>query len=455
MVDMVTVTAYGGANEIGGNKILLEDGDARIFLDFGESFSFGEDFFYDFLKPRKANGLEVYFEFGLVPKLPGIYSKRMLELTDVKYQKPAVDAIVVSHGHSDHIGHLGLLDETIPIYIGHGTRRILALYHELYYWLWDTGEHADIREFTSGQRFRIRHLEIEPVHVDHSIPGAYGFIIHTSKGPIVYTGDFRLHGPRSDMSMEFMRKAAAVKPYALICEGTRMGVETEKDHSEEEVEKKAGEIIRSAKGLVLASFSMSNVDRFMGFYRAAKSNGRILAIDTRHAHILHHLREKIPALPDVLTDEWIRVYYRMEESRTFCPGDYDFREQKFMKRMVTYRDISANQQKYVMHLGFNRLMELVYLQPKDAEFIYSMSEHFYEGEDNEDEKRIWENWMRHFNIRFHKLHSSGHITRKDLETFIKTVAPKILVPVHTNAAAEFKALHPDVRMPEKGKPIEL
>ena len=59
---MTSLTFYGGANEIGGNKILLEDKDAKIYLDFGESFNFGEDYFYEYLAPRTANGLEVLFE---------------------------------------------------------------------------------------------------------------------------------------------------------------------------------------------------------------------------------------------------------------------------------------------------------------------------------------------------------------------------------------------------------
>jgi mRNA degradation ribonuclease J1/J2 len=41
---MISLTFYGGAGEIGGNKILLESGGAKVYLDFGESFDFGEDY---------------------------------------------------------------------------------------------------------------------------------------------------------------------------------------------------------------------------------------------------------------------------------------------------------------------------------------------------------------------------------------------------------------------------
>jgi mRNA degradation ribonuclease J1/J2 len=51
-----------------------------------------------------------------------------------------------------------------------------------------------IETFTTGGKFKIGSLEVEPIHVDHSVPGVYGFIIYTSESPIVYPGDIRLHG---------------------------------------------------------------------------------------------------------------------------------------------------------------------------------------------------------------------------------------------------------------------
>jgi ribonuclease J len=453
---MVSLTFYGGANEIGGNKILLEDKGARIYLDFGQSFDFGQEFFYEYLQPRAANGLEVYFEFGLLPKVPKLYSKDMLELTKLKYEKPDIDAVFISHSHSDHVNHLPFLDESIPVYMGHGTHRILEIYHKLYSSMCDIGEHIDLRFFKSGDKIKIKHLVIEPIHVEHSIPGAYGFVIHTSKGSIIYTGDLRMHGPKSDMTTEFIKKAAKSKPIALLTEGTRMGYETEHNNTEEEVEQKATKIVSESKGIVFAYFSMSNVDRFMSFYRAAVKNGRKLVVDTKFAYVLDNLKEKIPELPDIVTDDNLRVYFRLSKTGAFVEKDYLVYERKFIPRMITYKELSKNQSKFVMHMSFYKLMELCYLKPKNGDYIYSSSEHFLEGEDNEDERVVLENWMKHFGVKFHKnVHCSGHASKEDIEKMVKQIKPKILVPMHTQSAKEFMKLHANVLIPEKEKRIEL
>ena len=84
---MTSLTFYGGVNEIGGNKILLEDKGTKIFLDFGQSFTFGEEYFTSWLQPRGLNGLGDYFEFNLLPKLRGLCSKGMLAHEKAIYKK--------------------------------------------------------------------------------------------------------------------------------------------------------------------------------------------------------------------------------------------------------------------------------------------------------------------------------------------------------------------------------
>src|SRR4030043_2269024 len=70
---MVRLTFYGGVNEIGGNKILLEDGPAKLLLDFGFPYKRHKLFYEEYLKPRSGAGLLDPLALGLIPPLEGIY----------------------------------------------------------------------------------------------------------------------------------------------------------------------------------------------------------------------------------------------------------------------------------------------------------------------------------------------------------------------------------------------
>lgn len=70
---MSFITCYGGVNEIGGNKILLEDGERRVFFDFGKPFGrYGSFFDGVFVRERASRGLLDVLALGLVPPLRGL-----------------------------------------------------------------------------------------------------------------------------------------------------------------------------------------------------------------------------------------------------------------------------------------------------------------------------------------------------------------------------------------------
>jgi len=165
---MTTLTFYGGVNEIGGNKILLDDNGTRIFLDFGQSFSFGEDYFNSWLQPRQINGLGDYFEFDLLPNICGLYDEEQLEGTRIDYCEPEVDAIILSHAHFDHMAHISFVDRKIPVYCGETTLKFIKSMETT--GGTDFGEH-DYKTFRTGSRIRMGSIEVEPIHVDHSIHG--------------------------------------------------------------------------------------------------------------------------------------------------------------------------------------------------------------------------------------------------------------------------------------------
>jgi len=99
---MTSLTFYGGVNEIGGNKILLEDKDTKVFLDFGKGFSRRAKFFEEYINPRTANGISDFLEMGLIPDIKGAYRNDLLTLAERKPEEPEIDAVLLTHAHADH-----------------------------------------------------------------------------------------------------------------------------------------------------------------------------------------------------------------------------------------------------------------------------------------------------------------------------------------------------------------
>ena len=122
---MVSLTFYGGINEIGGNKILLEDKKDRIFLDFGMSFGTYFKYFDAYLQPRKLNGMGDFYELGLLPKVGGIYRGDYLEWMGEKQTQLDCNGVFIYHAHADHIGYVHFLREDLPIFATKESHKIM------------------------------------------------------------------------------------------------------------------------------------------------------------------------------------------------------------------------------------------------------------------------------------------------------------------------------------------
>ncbi|RMF88762.1 MAG: MBL fold metallo-hydrolase [Methanobacteriota archaeon] len=446
---MTSLTFYGGVGEIGGNKILLEDGDTRVFLDFGQPFTFGEDFFTGYLAPRERFGLRDYFALKLMPEIPGLYSEKVLEPTDFPYSQPEFDAVFISHIHYDHVAHLSFLDEEIPVYLGETALRMLES--------WTTtmrnsfGEHP-FHTFKTGDRLKVGSLEIEPVHVDHSTPSAYGFIIHTSEGSIAYTGDFRLHGPHAWMSRDFIERLEKETLEALICEGTRVApVEKRENLSEEGVFKRADRLIKQAKGLVITTFYGRDIDRMKTYHELAKRNNRRFVVSAKTAHLLKALVSD-PGIdvPDPTGDEHMLIYSRDMLRR-------DAWERALLDEhagaCVTSEYIREHQEEIILHLDFTQLTELIDIRPKEGSiFINSLSEPF-EEDDIEDE--IKNNWLSFFNLPRYQAHASGHCSKEEIFQALRKAKARSVFPVHTEHPEMFKEVAKEAVVVEKERTYRL
>src|SRR5207245_11637775 len=138
-------------------------------------------------------------------------------------------------------------------------------------------------------------------------------VLHTSIGTLAYSGDFRAHGPRSDLTQDFSEKAEKSNPELFLCEGTNL---VRGDlQSEAEVVDKVDHVVRKTNGLVLANFSTADVDRLRTFYEIAKKNNRVLAVSLRQAHLLQALvKDKQLAIQAIFHYPSVSVYQRSQKT---------------------------------------------------------------------------------------------------------------------------------------------
>jgi len=456
----IRITVFGGAGEIGGNQILVESKETRLFLDFGRNFSRESEFFVEpFLKARKPEHL---LKLGLMPNLPGLYGDQ---------EETPFDAILLSHAHLDHMDYVRYVNRHIPLCAGEGTWRVIFAREvtsprKAEYRLAGHDKHArTIQEsmtpspeftfipFRTGHKLQLGDFEVIPVHVDHSVPAAYGYLLEGPEGRVAYTGDFRFHGPRADMSKEFVQRIEGVD--ILIMEGTS-ALES-RLFSEAEVKERAQRLVSNRKGLVAASFSSVDLDRLRTFYQVALNTGRELVISMRQACLMEALRPEIERgiIKDIFKvgDPGIRIYAREKEF------NYNW-EERIANQFGTVDSswVSQNQSKIILFATYYDMLELLEAEPgPDSIYIYSESEPWDEEGEIEFEKLS--NWLDFLGMPMFQIHASGHASSMELKEVVERVRPRHLVLVHCAAPMLFKKflgnLPVNVICPERGRPIEF
>ncbi|MEM3752771.1 MAG: MBL fold metallo-hydrolase [Candidatus Bathyarchaeia archaeon] len=445
------LTFYGGVNEIGGNKILLKDGDVKVFFDFGMSFALRRQYYSPpLLSPKSEKSLQ---ELGVLPKIDGVY-----KFDD---KPPEVDAIFISHGHMDHSAYLSFIKREIPVYCGETTRIILQAFGEIRKTdLEFNVEGIGFKDFRTGKTVNVDDgLKIEPIHVDHSVPGAYGFIIHTSSGTVVYTGDFRVHGTKPEMTRDFVEKAKEAEPVAVITEATNMTGATVS--SEDDVERKLNQIVEQTSGIVLAEFASTDVDRLNSFCRVAKENGRCFAVSPKQAYLMDALRSDERLNIPRLEDENILIFRKSKkptEGKERLRGWEKQLLERYHSKVVDSEQVSKQQREIILTISFYDLEQLVEIQPKPGScYVSSSSEPFNEEMEIDYEKLV--NWLRHYGLPQYHVHVSGHIMPLQLKAILEEIGAKTIFPVHTENAELFTKFMQNsksqVIIPEKGKEYQF
>lgn len=497
MTSATKISFFGGVHEIGGNKFLVEDKGTKIFLDFGMQMGKANDYFSEFLKPRSLNGMDDLFEFGLLPRLKGLYRNDYSEHSGFDNSKePAFDAIVLTHAHLDHAAYLHYIRNDIPVYCSEPTKLILQALQETggkeeyltfkkNFQLYKNkkgelsrGKGEDFQEprkvsiFENKKPFKLDSIEVEPLAVDHSVPGVTGFIVHTSKASIGYTADIRYHGRRAKDTQGFVERCKESDIDLLLCEGTRVEETTSKTELDVEIDAKA--VVQKTKGLVVCAYPPRDLDRLLSFYNAAKASQRDLVIDMKQAYLLKLFQtsevwKKVFPRPD---DKLIKVYIPRKSWGLIGKDpdrwptkqllqDYDVWEREFLdyRNAVDYRGVAANQKDLIFFCSDYQLHQLIDIRPvAGSSYVRSLTEPFDEEMELREEKV--KRWLSHFGLissekDWNHSHVSGHGSGDQIRRVIEGAGARKLVPIHTEHEEYHKKWHPHVLQVEQDAALVL
>ncbi|MCB5201790.1 ribonuclease J [Neorhizobium sp. T786] len=350
------------------------------------------------------------------PELPGVD----LILPDIRFlaaERNNLKGIIITHAHEDHYGALNDLwpGLNVPVYASPFTAGMLEAKRNY------EGGRADIPVtiFKQGDRINVGPFEIEAVGVNHSIPEPMSLVIRTPLGNVVHTGDWKIDdapslGPLTDEQR--FRAVGDEGVLALMCDSTnamRDGVSP----SEEQVSEGLQKIIESAEGRVAITTFSSNVGRIRSIAQAAHAAGReVLLLGSSMKRVVNVAR-------DIGLMEGIQPFIA-EDEYGYIPRN----------KVVVILTGSQGEPRAALAKISRDEMRHVALAAGDTVVFSSRTIPGNEKAILEIKNGLIDQGIHIVTDSEALVHVSGHPRRNELLRMYEWTRPKILVPVHGEAA---------------------
>ena len=386
------IIPLGGLGEVGKNMYVVMHNSEIIIVDSGVMFPDDELLGIDYVIP---------------------------DYTFLKENENKIKALVITHGHEDHIGSIPFLLQTVDIpkiYAPSNAKELIdkkleernIIYKNLFV-------------YDENTVIKTKYFNIEFFRTTHSIPDSHGVVIHTPDGTIVMTGDFKFDmtpiGPMSNLHK--MAKIGEKGVSVLMSDSTNAlvpGVSL----SESVVDENLGEIFSSCKDsrIILATFA-SNVYRIKHIMETCKKNKRKVALFGRSMENMVDVALKCGYFKDkdiVITAEEAN-HMKPNEVCLLCTGSQG-------EPLAALSRIAS---------GTHRQITLM---PDDV-VIFSSSPITGNGASvSKTINKLYKKVVKVFTNAMSEIHSSGHANQEELKLMIRLFKPRYFVPYH----GEFRML---------------
>jgi ribonuclease J len=380
----------GGLGEFGMNCMALRWQDDIIVIDAGLMFP-----------EEELLGVDI-----VVP-----------DITYLTENRDKVKAILLTHGHEDHIGGLPwiLSELNVPVY---GTEFTLALVegkldeHRLL-------DDADLIEMLPGRRFTLGPFSIMPIRVTHSLVDCVALAIHTPVGVILHTGDFKVDlsppdGKAFDLqALADLGKAGGV--LALLQDSTNVDRKGWTP-SEKAVRPRLDEIFAQTRRRLFFSCFSSSITRLGLAFELAQKHGRKVAVIGRSMDNTTEIAQDLG-------------YIKIPQGLLINPGQ--IKEHAPDKTLVLISGTqgepmsalsraAVNNHKFAKIEAGDTVVMSSRVIPGNEKAIYRVVDHL----ERRDALVIHDDGTNGL------IHVSGHGSQEELKLIINLVQPKFFIPVH-------------------------
>lgn len=244
------IFALGGLGEVGKNMYCFQTGDEIIITDVGITFPSGE--------------------------LPGV-DYIIPDFTYLKKNEKKIKALIITHGHEDHIGGIPFLLSSVNVPAIYSPNQAILLIQKK---LDERGiNFKKLYAYNEKTVLKFRNMSVEFFRTTHSIPDSHGIVIHTPNGTIVTTGDFKFDltpiGPIANL-----HKMAEIgsKGVSLLLSDSTNALNEGMSVSESKVDEALSNMISSHSGRIIIATFASNIYRLKHIVDTCKRNNRKIAI---------------------------------------------------------------------------------------------------------------------------------------------------------------------------------
>ncbi len=416
--------ALGGLEEIGRNMMFLEYRNEIVIIDAGLQFPEEDTPGIDYIIPNVS-----YLE----------------------ERKRNIRALIITHGHYDHIGAIPYIIDKIgnpPIYATEISREIIQKRQE------EMSQSLKLNFVTikGGESYRLgEYFQVQFFDVVHNIPEGVGMIFNTPVGKIVHPGEFKFDYDHDDKprGLETWKWVGEQNIHVLMLDST--GAEKPGwSLSERVVERELEKLFKAAPGRIIVATFASLIDRIGEIIKIAEKLNRKVSIsgysmknNIQIAQNLGYLKIKKDTLIPI---EEIHKY-KDEQLLILCTGAQG-------EPNSALRKIASKEHRYIKIKNTDTLILSSSIVPGNERSVQNLKDNL---------ARQKPAGIYHYLIL--DIHSSGHAPQEELKAVLKLVKPKFFIPIHgyyfmrsqnAKLAQETINLKPEeIALPDNGQVVEV